>query len=144
MKNNNTVEYAIRGIMYLASQPPGRMVLLKEIAETQGVPKNFLGKIFQMLVKAQILRSYKGSNGGFILDRPKDEITIRMIIEAVDGPIYLNRCLIKAGECINDKCCQMHQVWKEAQGSLLSVLERYTVEDLSKERWGGRGPDNGG
>lgn len=134
MKNTNTVEYAIRGIIYLASQPPGRMVLLKEIAEIQAVPKNFLGKIFQMLVKAQILRSHKGSNGGFILNRPKDEITVRMIIEAVEGPIYLNRCLLKPGECSNEACCQMHQVWKEAQGSLLSVLDRYTVEDLTKGR----------
>lgn len=130
MKATNTVEYAIRGVLYLAEQPDGRKVLLSEIAEIQDVPKNFLGKIFQMLVKAQILRSYKGSNGGFILNRPKNEITVRMIIEAVEGPLYLNHCLVRKGECCNDVSCRMHRVWQEAQKGLLATLDRYTVEDL--------------
>ena len=88
-------EYAVRAILHLSSQPVGQVTLVNEIAEAQDVPKSYLSKIMQHLVKSGLVKSRRGARGGFILAKPADQITLREAIEAIEGPIHLNVCLIK-------------------------------------------------
>ena len=60
-------EYAIRGILYLASRPQGKVALISEIAESAEVPKSFLAKIFQSFAKVGLVSSFRGTGGGFVL-----------------------------------------------------------------------------
>ena len=60
-------EYAIRGILYLAQQPPGKVSLLSDIADATDAPQTFLAKIFQSFAKLGIVNSYRGTGGGFVL-----------------------------------------------------------------------------
>lgn len=126
-------EYAVRAIVYLASQPEGKISLVNEISEAQDVPKSYLSKIMQHLTKAGLAKSRRGARGGFSLARPASQITLRETIEAIEGPIYLNVCLIKKGECPRDEVCPVHPVWKEAQRRLFEVLESKTMADLAIE-----------
>jgi Rrf2 family transcriptional regulator, iron-sulfur cluster assembly transcription factor len=66
-------DYAIRGIIYLASQPPNKISLLSEIAAAVDVPQTFLAKIFQQFSKTGIVKSFRGTGGGFLLAGPPEE-----------------------------------------------------------------------
>ena len=126
-------EYAVRAVLFLASQPLGKISLISEISKAQDVPKSYLAKIMQHLVKVGLVNSRRGAKGGFFLARHADRITLRQTIEAVEGPIYLNVCLIKKGECPRDEICPVHPVWREAQEKLFSVLESKTMAQLAKD-----------
>jgi len=126
-------EYAVRAVLFLASQPLGKISLISEISKVQDVPKSYLAKIMQHLVKVGLVNSRRGAKGGFFLARPADRITLRETIEAVEGPIYLNVCLIRKGECPRDEICPVHPVWREAQEKLFSVLESKTMAQLAKD-----------
>ena len=117
----------------MAQQPSERLVLVSEISRNQNIPETFLAKIFQRLSKAGLLRSSRGSKGGFSLGKPANEITMRQVIEAIEGPIALNRCLRREGECEEEEVCPIHQVWEKAQERFLEILDRTTMEDLAKQ-----------
>ncbi len=133
MTITHAAEYAIRSVLHLAAQPEGKMVHLDEIAEAQELPKQFVKKLLSSLVKDEILIARKGVKGGFAFDRPPEEITVKRIVEAVDGPIHLSHCLHRKGECKHDGNCPIQRVWREAQGRMLAVLDGYTVEDMIKD-----------
>lgn len=125
-------EYAVRAVLYLAAHED-RVSLIHEISEAQDVPKSYLSKIMQSLTRAGIVKSRRGAKGGFFLARPAVSITLRETIEAVEGPIHLNVCLIRKGECPKDEGCPVHPVWREAQKKLFEVLEGKTMQDLVRD-----------
>lgn len=126
-------DYAIRGMIYLAEQPVGRVTTLSEIADKKNIPKNFLSKIIQDLAKAGLVNSVQGTSGGFLLGKPKEQITLRNIVEAVEGEIFLNQCLIHEGECSFDQTCPAHLIWQKAQQRLLEVLEEANLALLVQD-----------
>jgi Rrf2 family protein len=132
MKLTRGGEYGIRGVLYLARQEDGKVSMLSAIAKDQDVPPRFLAKIFQALAKAGIVKSHRGAKGGFSLARPAAEITVRDVIEAIEGPIYLNVCLVASGECAQQPSCPVHSVWESAQEKMLAVLGQSTFGDLVK------------
>jgi Rrf2 family protein len=132
MKLTRGGEYGIRGVLYLARHDDGKISMLSAIAKAQDVPPRFLAKIFQALAKAGVVKSHRGAKGGFSLARPASEITIKDVIEAIEGPIYLNVCLVGQGECSRDQICPVHAVWEEAQEKMMSVLDRANFADLAK------------
>jgi Rrf2 family iron-sulfur cluster assembly transcriptional regulator len=133
MQITRSEEYGLRGLLFLAQQPSERLVLVSEISRNQNIPETFLAKIFQRLSKAGLLRSSRGSKGGFSLGKPANEITMREVIEAIEGPIALSRCLRREGECEEEEVCPIHQVWEKAQERFLEILDRTTMEDLAKQ-----------
>ncbi len=129
---SKAAEYAIRGILYLSLKWGEGASGVEEIARAQDVPAPYLSKLLQILTKKGFVKSYRGAEGGFVLMRPPRDITLLEVIEAVEGPIYLNDCLIRAGYCPRDRECPVHDVWKEAQHKLLECLRNYTFEDLAR------------
>jgi len=124
-------DYAIRGIVYLASQPPNKISLLSEIAAAVDVPQTFLAKIFQQFSKTGIVKSFRGTGGGFLLAGPPESITLLRVVEAVEGPILPNRCVMKPGECERDTFCTVHPVWHQVQQQVRSILANVTLKDLA-------------
>lgn len=124
-------EYAIRGILYLARQPQGKLSLVGEIADAAGIPRTFLAKILQDFTRVGIVASFRGAGGGFSLARPPDRITLREVVEAVEGPILPNRCLIRAGSCDRDATCPVHPVWRRVRDGIVSILDGVTIAELA-------------
>jgi Rrf2 family protein len=123
-------DYAIRTILELASRPPDTVVPVREIAERQEIPLPFLNKIVQVLARTGVVLTIRGNQGGVRLLLPPEKITLRQIVEAIEGPIALNQCLLGQGVCSRDNFCRVHQVWMEAQEALLSRLEAVTFNQL--------------
>ncbi len=123
-------DYAIRVVLDLAAHPPGTVVGLQGVGRRQGIPPAYLFKIVQALASAGILRTFRGAKGGARLERPSADVTLRQVIEAVEGPILLNRCVLRAGECPRDRICPVHPVWHRIQGVLMAELEAVNIAGL--------------
>lgn len=126
-------DYAIRGMVYLASKPPNKVSMLNDIASATEVSQTFLAKIFQHFKRIGLVKSYRGAGGGFQLGRPADEITLLDIVEAVEGPIEPNRCIMAEGLCSRELICTVHPIWKEVQKKLKTVLRGVTLKHLAGE-----------
>ncbi len=124
-------EYAIRGIVYLAARQSDQVCLLSDIAAAVDVPQTFLAKIFQQFSKIGLVRSYRGTGGGFVLGRPPEKITLLEVVEAVEGPIIPNRCVTGEGECTRTSSCNVHPVWVKVQTQVKDILEKVTLKDLA-------------
>jgi Rrf2 family protein len=124
-------EYAIRGIVYLATQPADQVCLLSDIAAAVDVPQTFLAKIFQQFSKIGLVRSYRGTGGGFVLGRPPEKITLLEVVEAVEGPIIPNRCATTAGECSRSDTCNVHPVWIDVQTQVKDILAGVSLKKLT-------------
>jgi Rrf2 family transcriptional regulator, iron-sulfur cluster assembly transcription factor len=124
-------DYGTRGIVRLAKISPSAVTLVSDIANAEGLPESYLAKIFQELAKEGIVRSHRGAKGGFSLARPPEQITLRQIIEAIEGPIALNRCLTPTEGCERMEYCPLHPILAQAQQQLLEMLDATTLKDLA-------------
>jgi Rrf2 family iron-sulfur cluster assembly transcriptional regulator len=124
-------EYAVRAMTYLASCPAGHVASLHDIGQARDIPESFLAKILQSLVHGGLAVSQRGAHGGFALARPATEITMRDVIEAVDGPVALNQCVLWPEDCERSGDCELHKAWMRAQAQLMDVLGTVTLRSLS-------------
>jgi Rrf2 family iron-sulfur cluster assembly transcriptional regulator len=130
MRLTRGADYGTRGMIFLAGMPQDSVILVSDIADAVKLPISYMAKIFQDLAKEGIVHSHRGAHGGFSLARPASMITLRQIIEAIEGPISLNRCLSTSEGCENCATCPVHPVLARAQGQLVNVLDQTTLFDL--------------
>src|SRR5262245_43264838 len=124
------VEYGIEGILYLARRDDGRPALIREISRATAIPETFLSKIFQRLASKGLISSRRGFKGGFRLARPAGHITLREIIEALQGPIEFHRCLDHLRARGRRQRCHVRRIFRKVQRRVASILEQTTLEDL--------------
>jgi len=134
MKLNQATDYAFRAVLYLSRLSRGEVVEARVIAEQEHIPMRFMLKIFRMLTQAGIVESYRGIGGGYALAKMPREITMRNVVEAVEGPVHVNRCLIAPDECNkrNTAKCAIHKALFSIQQTINDRLEEYDFETLSK------------
>ncbi len=131
MKLSRASTYAFYGLGYLAGQPSDRFVPLSEIHEHYGVPEKHLAKIFQTLVKAGLLESARGVNGGFALAKPPEQISPLDVVRILEGPINESGCLLLQESCAHHGVCRINAVWRRAQHAMLTVLRQSTLADMA-------------
>lgn len=124
-------EYGIRGLVFLVRQPAGSMILIQEIAAEARAPVSFLAKIFQLFTKSGLVRSARGAGGGFTLGRPAAEISLRQVVEAIEGPVLPNRCLSGQGVCDHHESCRVHSVWRRIQQQVATSLDQVTLAEIA-------------
>jgi Rrf2 family protein len=127
-------DYGIRSVLYLARQPLKKISFVNEISEDYHIPRSFLAKILQKLVKANIVRSYRGVKGGFSLAKPAREISLLEVLEAVEGKLSLNICLTDKKKCSFSKHCPITSVWANVQSKVAEVLKKSNFEDMAKQK----------
>ena len=123
-------DYAIRIAVYLARV--NKRVDAGTIAENTGVTLRFALKILRNLVSHEIAKSYKGTQGGYELARAPKEITLKELLEAVEGQYVLSRCLNGTQECTNPKCsdCKAKRVFANITNTVQSMLDEVCLADL--------------
>jgi Rrf2 family transcriptional regulator, iron-sulfur cluster assembly transcription factor len=127
-------DYALRAIIFLSCQPKGKVNFVSDIADNQRIPVNFLFKILRKLVKKGIVKSFRGPHGGYVLDRDPAQITFLEVIETIDGPLVVNRCLNTAAisRCVLEDSCKMMSAWERIQLNIKEELSALTIADLLK------------
>ncbi len=124
-------DYAIRAVLDLASQPEDQRTVTEQIAGRQEIPVAFLSKVVAQLTQSGLLRTHRGAAGGVFLARPADDINLRQVLEAVQGPIVLNQCTAPYDGCPKAATCPACRVFLEAQRSLQETLERTSLAELA-------------
>ena len=130
LRLTNAGDYAIRSMIFIASLPEDAVVLRSEICETQKIPSSFMAKILRSLVRAQLLRSTRGVNGGFSLAKEPKEISLLDILEAIEGPLSLTDCVPNPEECEHSSNCPANSVWSRVQSSIREILLTSSLEEL--------------
>lgn len=134
MRLSRETEYALQGLVFLARQGDGTVVQLADIASAQSIPSTFLSKIFQKLARYGFLRSHRGSLRGYSLGRAANEISVREILEATEGPDLFSRCAFWHESCGGEEePCVLHEVWKKSKAMLQEEVEALTLADLSRQ-----------
>ncbi len=106
------------------------MALIDDISRDEEIPKSFLAKIFQSLVKAGVVQSYRGTGGGFALTRKPSDITVLEVIEAIEGKIALQRCQLEVPDCEHMEGCALCGLFERAQDRVRAVFAGTTLADL--------------
>jgi Rrf2 family protein len=136
MQLTRAADYAVRVMVYLAGQPPETRVSRSELAEAAECPDQFLSKVLQSLTRAGLVVSHRGNTGGFELPSSRRKTSLLDIVEAVEGPVRLNLCLVSEDSCSRQKFCPAHSVWAEAQAAMEAVLRRTTIAFMADKAAG--------
>jgi Rrf2 family protein len=127
-------KYALKALSYLADAERG-LVLIRDIAEHEGIPKKFLELILRELKQHGFVESRKGRNGGYVLQQAPEQISLAAVIRIMDGPIAPLPCLSqtryqKCDECQDERTCGLRLAMKEAHEATLRALEATTLADM--------------
>ncbi len=142
MQLNQATDYAFRTMLHLAGLAPGTVVNTQEVAEQQSIPPRFLLKVMRLLRHAGLIRSYRGVEGGYALTRPAREISLLDIVEAMEGPVAIHRCLSEREAC-NKHCtaeCPVHAALGRLQAQFIEGLRQNTLASLLAENGVSRRP----
>ncbi|MHC4623841.1 MAG: RrF2 family transcriptional regulator [Planctomycetota bacterium] len=129
MKISRSTGYALLAAGYIAARQKQGIILSQDISKKYNIPLEYLLKILQQLVKANILRSKRGPRGGFSLAKPLKKITLLNVIEAVDGPMVsqLNLAEHAKGERYS---ARVEQIYDKAIAQARTVFDRAKIADL--------------
>ena len=133
MQFTKAEEYGLLGILYLADKDENLITPLSEISQAQEIPEKFLAKIFQSLSRSGLVRSHRGVRGGFTLGKKPEEITIKEILESIQGPYHLLKCIPEPALCSKSEFCALRELLVVAENKLISVFAEHTLADIA--RW---------
>jgi Rrf2 family protein len=133
MQLTRAADYAVRVMIHLAARPTVERVSLPALAAATDAPDSFLSKVLQALSRAGLITSRRGQSGGFQISPPGRQASMRAVIEAIDGPICLNVCLVSGKSCHRKARCPAHPVWEQAQMAMLEVLSKAMIADLASQ-----------
>jgi Rrf2 family transcriptional regulator, iron-sulfur cluster assembly transcription factor len=126
-------EYGVLGLMCLARRSAGSVVMIDEVSREEHIPKSFAAKIFQSLAKGGLVKSNRGTGGGFTLLKKPGDITVLEVIEAIEGKIAFQRCLAEdEPKCEHHGGCALCGLFEQAQDRVKDVFSRTTLADLMK------------
>ncbi len=127
-------DYAVRIMLELGDHANKQRVPASQVAEQTGVPLAFLRKIVADLAKVGLVRAYSGPAGGLELGRPAEGINLLHVLEAIEGPVCLNICMLRAHECPRDQVCPVHNFLGRLQANIIQQLKEATLDKLVAEK----------
>jgi Rrf2 family protein len=140
LKLTKKADYGLMAIKHLAEHPKPGACSTKDVAEAYRIPQELLAKILQRLVRAGLLKSQHGSNGGYVLARDPATITVFEVIRAIDGPLFITSCVTVRGNCVQHERCTIKEPMHKVNSSIEEVLRRITIADMAEDSAGGSGP----
>lgn len=127
-------EYSLRATAALVDYyERDETATVSEIAVGEAIPESFLRKLLKPLIRADIVKSERGYSGGITLAKMPSEISVLDVVEAVDGKLSLNDCVLDPSECGLISKCTIHGLWVETTDLLKNHLNNYTLEDVKRK-----------
>ncbi|TES84776.1 Rrf2 family transcriptional regulator [Candidatus Aerophobetes bacterium] len=136
MKLNTQIRFGVRALFDIAYHNNGGPTRIASIAKRQKLSPDYLEQIFKKLRNTRILEGKKGPGGGYYLARRPEKITLREVIQAIDGPIDLVFCVgqLETGveKCSLSKKCITTYIWKELSDNISTFFDSITISDLCR------------
>ncbi len=131
LKLSKRGDYVVRSAICLAqSFEADAPKKLRQVSVEMGVPRTFVSQIMGDLVQARIATSFFGANGGYRLSRPPDQITLLEVVEAGEGPLESDTCVLGDEPCHWESVCPLHETWTAASAALRAELAGTTLATL--------------
>ena len=131
MQLTRAADYAVRVMIHLAGLPPETRASRAELAVAAECPEQFLSKVLQNLTRAGLVLSHRGNTGGFELPNVHRTATLLEVVEAIEGPLRLNVCLLSDRSCSRQGWCPAHDVWANAQEAIAGSLRSASISTLA-------------
>ncbi len=132
MKLSTRGRYSTRLMLELALRDKNGPVLLKDISAAQEISLKYLGQLIIPLKIAGLIKSTRGSHGGYFLSRPPDEIILGDILFAVEGPLNITECIESPDICARSEKCVARDIWKKASMQFHETVNSITLGDMVK------------
>ena len=132
MKLSTKGRYGVKAMVELAINYGGAPLSIKTISKRQNISEYYLEQLFSPLRKAKLITSIRGAQGGYILNRQPEDITVSDIIEVLEGPIEISDCL-DGVTCNNVDCCATRLLWKKIKTSIDEVTNSVTLKDIVED-----------
>lgn len=132
MRITQEVDYALRVVLFLSNLGINKKIEAKYISEHENIPIRFLLKLLRKLTAKNIIKSYRGVNGGYALNKEPKDISFYDVIIAIDGPIYINKCFSDSNNCNLNRTatCTLHKSLFKIQENLVKDLKSKTFDTL--------------
>jgi Rrf2 family transcriptional regulator, cysteine metabolism repressor len=132
MKISTKGIYGLEALLDLAIHSDGEHINIKSIADRQGIPEKYLEQIFGTLKKGGIIKSVRGAQGGYFLGTEADQITVRQILNTLEGPLSPVACVSEGqeGTCNRYDFCVTRIFWRRMMEELNRVTDAVTLADL--------------
>ena len=132
MRLPTKVRYAVRASVELADRHGSAPVSVRVLAQAQGISSKYGKQLMNRLQKSGIVKGFPGLNGGYVLARRPDEISILDIYTAMDGGVDLVPCLKQGAVCARRRACSVRSFWKNLSDALENQLGSVTIDRLAK------------
>lgn len=129
LKLSTKGRYGVKAMLDLAVHYGTEPISIKSISERQGISEYYLEQLFAPLRRAGLIKSVRGAQGGYILNRKPIEITVLEIMDVLEGPVEISECLDN-DECNKFESCATRVLWKKIQMSINSVMENVTLQEM--------------
>lgn len=141
MKLSTRTRYAVRAMIELAQNEASRPLQLKIIAQRQDISIKYLEQLMAVLRSAGLIRSVRGSKGGYVLAKAANQIRLSDILHCLEGPITTVECVADSDRCVRAAECAARQVWMKVQQAIDDVLQSITLQDVVEMARDGRQVD---
>jgi Rrf2 family protein len=130
MKLSTRTRYAVRAMIELAQNEANRPLQLKIIAKRQDISVKYLEQLMAILRSAGLIRSVRGSKGGYVLARPPNQVRLSDILHCLEGPVTTVECVEDSNYCVRAAECAARQIWTKVQQAIEEVLQSITLQDV--------------
>jgi Rrf2 family protein len=131
LKLTKKADYGLIAMKHLAEHASKGALSAKELAVNYGIPPEALAKILQKLVRAKLLLSQHGINGGYVLAKDPRQITAFEVIRAIDGQLFITTCL--TSDCDQSDRCTVREPLRMVNESIREVLSRISIADMARD-----------
>jgi Rrf2 family protein len=134
MKISTKIRYGARAMLELASHYGEGPIELKEIAKRENISLKYLEQVITPLRTAGLVKSVRGSKGGYSLAKHPCEICLEDLVEILEGPVDLIECLGDPKACQRSSFCVTRDIWKEVSEAISGIFHSVTLEDMVNRR----------
>ena len=133
MRLSTRSRYGVRMMFEFALNYDKGPVYLKDVAAIQGISFKYLSKLVIPLKSAKLLKSVRGVHGGYMLAQPPEDITVRKIVQILEGDVALVECTENPEACTRYAGCVARSVWEKADKAIMDVLNSISLQDMMDE-----------
>lgn len=129
MKLSTKGRYGVKAMVDLAIHYGESPISIKSISQRQGISEYYLEQLFSALRKAKLIKSIRGAQGGYVLNKSPEDITVADVMEVLEGPIEISDC-VEGAICNNGNCCATRLLWQKIKTSIDEVTTSVTLKDI--------------
>ena len=142
LKLTKKADYGLMAMKHLAEYADQGACSAKDVADAYRIPQEALAKILQRLVKAGLLHSQHGTNGGYTLARDPGMISAFEVIRAIDGPLFITSCVTVRGQCDQSDRCNVREPLRRVSHGIEELLRGISILEMTEESGNGKTPSD--